>query len=146
MKQGNGSSKVLFLLLALGACTIGAAIAASASPSPAAAASTPQKLTLYSVATEEQFLSMSDDRARGKGNTPFGNFKDTTTPAAENSSDPQAGDISLFSFNLYSDSDLKTNVGTGVFTCQYNFDQNAFCDVSYQLGARDGDRRRFVQL
>jgi hypothetical protein len=99
----------------------------------AAASTGQQKFTIYSVATQEQFMNMSDDRARGKGNTPFGNFKDTSTPTKESGVGPFPGDIALFGFALFTNSDLKTSAGSGVFTCQYNFNQNAFCDVSYQL-------------
>lgn len=121
--------------LALGACTLGAAalFAASGVSSAAAATTSQQKFTVYSVATQEAFLSMSDDRARGKGNTPFGNFKDTTTPTKESGVGPYAGDIAMFSFDLYTNANLKTRAGSGEFTCQYNFNQNAFCDVTYQL-------------
>jgi hypothetical protein len=115
------------------ALAVVALIAASVTSSATAAATGGQKFTIYSVATQEQFMNMSDDRARGKGNTPFGNFKDTTTPTKESGTGPFPGDIALFSFALYTNADLKTSAGSGVFTCQYNFNQNAFCDVTYQL-------------
>jgi hypothetical protein len=125
-------SRVVTALLMLS--TVGAALlAAGVASGTAEAATSQQKFTIYSVATQEAFLSMSDDRARGKGNTPFGNFKDTTTPTKESGAGPFAGDIAMFSFDLYTGADLKTRAGSGVFTCQYNFNQNAFCDVSYQL-------------
>jgi len=135
VRRAVGSSRAVspVALLALGACIVGAALFAASVTSSSAAAATSQKFTIYSVATQEQFLSMSDDRARGKGNTPFGNFKDTTTPTKESGAGPFAGDIAMFSFALYTSADLKTRAGSGVFTCQYNFNQNAFCDVTYQL-------------
>jgi hypothetical protein len=46
---------------------------------------------------------------------------------------PFAGDAADYSFNVYRDATLKTRVGTALFTCQYNFSKNAFCDVSFQL-------------
>jgi hypothetical protein len=49
--------------------SVGAADVASASPRSA-----PTRLTLYSVASAEQFLNHMDDRQRGHGNNPFGNF------------------------------------------------------------------------
>jgi hypothetical protein len=124
------SRTVLALTVSL---AVGALAVAGVAFGSTKAASGAQKFTFYSVATQEQFMSMSDDRARGKGNTPFGNFKDTTTPTKENASGPLPGDISIFSFALYKNADLKQSVGSGVFTCQYNLNQNAFCDVSYQL-------------
>jgi len=132
VSRAVGSSRSAFL--ALTACLVGAAsFAASATSSSAEAATSQQKFTIYSVATQEQFLSMSDDRARGKGNTPFGNFKDTSVPTKESGVGPYAGDIAMFSFDLYTTAALTTKAGSGVFTCQYNFNQNAFCDVTYQL-------------
>ena len=127
----TGGSRVVspLVLLALA----GLAVAVLFTAGPAAASTGQQKFTIYSVATQEQFMNMSDDRARGKGNTPFGNFKDTSTPTKESGVGPFPGDIALFGFALYTGSDLKTSAGSGVFTCQYNFNQNAFCDVSYQL-------------
>jgi hypothetical protein len=119
--------------LVLVACLVGVALLTASTCGSAKAAPAQQKFTFYSVATEEQFLNMSDDRARGKGNTPFGNFKDTTITTQEAKSGPQPGDISLFSFALYTGNDLKQSAGSGVFTCQYNLNQNAFCDVTYQL-------------
>jgi hypothetical protein len=127
-----GSSRAV--LLGLAACIAGTALfAATVTSSSAEAATSQQTFTIYSVATQEQFLSMSDDRARGKGNTPFGNFKDTTTPTKESGVGPYAGDIAMFSFDLYTSAALTKKAGSGVFTCQYNFNQNAFCDVTYQL-------------
>jgi hypothetical protein len=123
--RGSGSALLV--------CLVGVALLAAGACGSAQATPSPQTFTFYSVATQEQFLNMSDDRARGKGNTPFGNFKDTTTPTTESGSGPLAGDISLFSFALYNGADLKQSVGSGVFTCQYNLHQNAFCDVTYQL-------------
>jgi hypothetical protein len=121
------------VLVAMLSSLAAAALVAGVTSGSARAAASPQKFTIYSVATEEQFMNMSDDRARGKGNTPFGNFKDTTTPTKETGTGPFPGDIAMFSFALFKDATLKTNVGSGVFTCQYNFNQNAFCDVTYQL-------------
>jgi hypothetical protein len=132
--RGRADRSSRAALLTLLVCVAGAALfAASVTSSSAKAAASQQKFTLYSVATQEQFLSMSDDRARGKGNTPFGNFKDTTTPTKESGVGPYAGDIAMFSFDLYTSADLSKRAGSGVFTCQYNFNQNAFCDVTYQL-------------
>jgi hypothetical protein len=134
MNDGVGHRKwsAATTFLALAALAGAAVFAASVTPA-ASAATSGQKFTIYSVATQEQFMNMSDDRARGKGNTPFGNFKDTTTPTKESGTGPFPGDIALFSFALYSDSNLTKSAGSGVFTCQYNFNQNAFCDVTYQL-------------
>jgi hypothetical protein len=90
-------------------------------------------MTFYSIATKEQFLNHSDDRTRGKGNNPFAGFKDTTGPSGtENSGNgPFAGDRTVFSFALFSDPHMKTRIGTASLTCEYVFDQNAFCSAAY---------------
>jgi len=121
----------LFLLAACvaGASLLGAGLASGATQ----AARGDQKLTLYSVATEEQFVNNADDRERGKGNNPFGNYKDLTASTAEKGNGPFPGDEALFKFSVYASSDLKKTVGTALFTCEYNFDKNAFCDATYQL-------------
>jgi len=134
MHDGSGRrSGGLTVAIVAGACLLAAALFAASTPASARAAAGQQTFTIYSVATDEAFLSMSDDRARGKGNTPFGNFKDTTTPTKQSGAGPFAGDIAMFSFDLYKDANLTTPAGSGVFTCQYNFNENAFCDVTYQL-------------
>ncbi len=89
--------------------------------------------TLYARAEQEQYVNNQDDRTRGKGNNPFGNFRDTSGSQTKSPNGPFPGDESIFSFNLYSDSDLTSRAGTAVFVCQYNYDKNAFCDASFRL-------------
>ena len=110
MSRGAESSRAGWL--AVGACSaVACALFAAGGAGFAAAATSQQKLTIYSVATQEAFLSMSDDRARGKGNTPFGNFKDTTTPTKQSGVGPYVGDIAMFSFDLYTSAKLTTKAG-----------------------------------
>ncbi len=90
------------------------------------------RFTLYSVAEQEQFVNHQDDRIRGAGKNPFGNFRDIA-PSTQAAAGPFPGDAALFSFNLYADSKLDKRVGTAVFTCMYNFAKNAFCDATFQL-------------
>ena len=101
-----------------------------------------KKLTLYSIATQEQFLNHEDDRDRGKGNNPFGNFKDSTSATKESGDGPFAGDRAVFTFKLFNDPDLRKLVGSATFICQYGFNKNAFCNASYQLEGRPARRRR----
>lgn len=107
-------------------------------PQPAAhaagATQTTHRLILYSVAEQEQFINHQDDRIRGAGKNPFGNFRDIA-PTTKSATGPFPGDVALFSFNLYADSALKRRVGTAQFTCLYNFNKNAFCDATFQLTA-----------
>ena len=120
--------------LALTAIVGVALVVVSVTATPAkAAAIVHQSFVLYSVTKEEQFLDHSDDRARGRGNNPFGNFKDSKAVTKEAGNGPFPGDNAVFSFGLYSSTDLKTNVGSAIFTCTYNFNKHAFCDASYEL-------------
>ena len=116
---------VLIAVIVLGAGVAGRAHAAKDVKS----------LTLYSVATEEQFVDNADDRQRIRGNNPFGNFKDTTATTKEKGNGPFPGDEALFKFNIFTDPKLKSSGGTAVFTCLYNFNKNAYCAVTYQLTA-----------
>ena len=100
---------------------------------PAAAAAPARHLVLYSFAEQEQYINNSDSASRGQGNNPFGNYKDLAPLVNKNSNGPFPGDEALFSFNLYSNPTLKTKVGAAIFTCQYSFNKNAYCDVSFQL-------------
>ena len=42
-----------------------------------------ERLTLFSVAAQQQFLNHTDDRQRGHGTNPFGNFKAATATTKE---------------------------------------------------------------
>lgn len=97
-----------------------------------------QELTLYSVPAQEQFVTNNDDRSRGEGNNPFGNYASpfATPPKEEEGNGPFAGDELLFRYELYTTPDRANRVGSAGFVCQYVFDKNATCDASYQL--KDG--------
>jgi hypothetical protein len=120
----------------LGAAIVAGLVAAAFLAGGAArAAQSPRSLTVYSVATKEQFLNHSDDRPRGLGNNPFGNFKDTTGPSGKETSGngPFAGDRSIFTFALFGSNSTRKPIGSALFVCEYMFDQNAFCSTSYVL-------------
>jgi hypothetical protein len=104
--------------------------------SSASAAARSQRIVLYSIATEEQFVNNADDRQRGQGNNPFGNYKDLTATTREKGNGPFPGDEALFLFDLYTSANLKKPAGTAVFTCLYNFKKNAYCAATYTL--KDG--------
>jgi hypothetical protein len=101
----------------------------------ARAAQSAQTLTLYSVATGEQFLNHSDDRVRGVGSNPFGNFQDSAGPTGKetNGNGPFPGDRSVFTFAIFGTSDQKSRIGSASFVCEYVFDKNAFCTTIYIL-------------
>ncbi|HVW89910.1 MAG TPA: hypothetical protein VHC01_10625 [Gaiellaceae bacterium] len=88
--------------------------------------------TYYSVAVSQQFVNNADDRLRGKGSNPFGNFHDNS-PTTKQKKGPFPGDENIFAFDVASDSARKHMVGRGTFMCLYNFNENVYCDVVYQL-------------
>ncbi|MBV8395839.1 MAG: hypothetical protein JO064_06225 [Actinobacteria bacterium] len=114
------------------AALIAAALAAAVAVGSARAA---QTLVIYSVATHEQFLNHSDDRARGVGNNPFGSFKDSTGPSGKETAGngPFAGDRSIFTFAVFGTDGVQNPIGSATFACEYVFDKNAFCNAVYVL-------------
>ncbi len=115
---------------------VGALLAALLAQTVASGAGQTRKavrLTLYTVAQSEQYANYSDDRQRGYGNNPFGNFKDTTATIKRTKAGPFPGDLEYFQLAVYRDARLKTKVGTAEITCQFNVNKNAFCDATYQL-------------
>ena len=80
-------------------------------------------------------MNNSDDRARGEGNNPFGNYSGASAPQppSEKLFGPFAGDEGEYAFKLYTGSDLKSAAGSAIFVCQYTFNANALCDASFQL-------------
>lgn len=109
------------------------AAALFASGSAGAAAKAPQQLSLYSVTTEEQFLNHADDRQRGFGDNPFGNFKAPTATTKEHNSGPFPGDQAVFQFKLYTAPDRKKGAGSALITCDYNFQRHGFCNAAWTL-------------
>jgi hypothetical protein len=91
-----------------------------------------QPLVIYSVAKQEQYVNNADDRTRGQGKNPFGNYRDAA-PAVKSAAPPFPGDEAIFAFALYRDARLKKKAGSAVFVCYYNFGKNAYCDASFHL-------------
>jgi hypothetical protein len=154
VKRGIGSSRMdspARSLLLLAGCIAAGLVATSVAASAARAAKV-QKLVLYSVATQEGYVNNVDDRERGIRSNPFGNFKDSTSATKESGVGPFAGDEAMFTFRVFKGSDLGQKIGTATFTCLYNFNKNAFCNVSYDLsggsliggGAFNFAAKRFV--
>jgi len=123
-------SSAIALLLA---SVVGVLLLAATAYASGSAAKAEQQLTLFSVAMQEQFLNHADDRQRGKGNNPFGNYKAATATTKEHGNGPFPGDQALFEFNIYAGKDLKKLAGTAVFVCNYNFHKHGFCDAVYRL-------------
>jgi hypothetical protein len=129
----------------------GAAVAA-ASAGSAAAAQRAQLVNLYSVTTQEQFLNHADDRQRGFGNNPFGNYKAPTATTREHNAGPFPGDQALYSFRLYTSPSRKAVAGTALYSCTYSFARKGYCDASWKLangtlvggGAVDFDSKTYT--
>ncbi len=108
---------------------------AGATARSARAALDHRTLRLYAVSSNRAFVNNSDDRARGEGNNPFGNYSGASAPQppSEKLFGPFAGDTGEYAFELYTAPDLKSAAGSAIFICQYNFNANALCDASFQL-------------
>lgn len=158
MNRGIESSRTVsrLALLALTIAVLGvslvAAGAAAAAPKRAAAQKT---ITVFSLPTHEAFVANADDEVRGDVSNPFGTHISRAASGLSNLSEkngPFPGDEALFSFNIYTTKSLDVSAGSAVFTCQYYFDKNAFCDVSFQLdggtlmgaGAFNFDAKKFA--
>jgi hypothetical protein len=120
----------------LAAALVALACVAAGVLSTTGAAAPPQKLTFYSVLTKQIFINNTDDLARGQGHNPFGNYAHSSTPTLRNEKlfGPFAGDEAEYAFALYTDKSHKTKAGSAIFVCQYDFNQNSFCDTAFTLG------------
>ena len=113
--------------------TLAAAALAAASSGSASAAKGLQRLQLYSIVTGEQFINTKDDRRRGYGNNPFGNFNDVTPTTKQKDTRTLPGDSVLLKFNVFDDAKLTKRSGTAVLTCMFGFKNQAFCSATYNL-------------
>jgi hypothetical protein len=120
--QPLGACIVLALALAVACCSATAADAGGRA----------KRVVIYSVAKQEQYVNNADDRTRGQGHNPFGNYKDTA-PVIKPPTGPFPGDEAIFAFALFSDAGLRKKAGSAVFMCYYNFGKNAYCDASFHL-------------
>jgi len=120
------------LLGCLVAATGVAALLVAGGASGARTAASAHQVVFYSVATSEQYVNNKDDRERGQGANPFGNFHDATA-STKQAKGPFPGDEEVFQFAVYAKPSLGRRVGDGRFVCLYNFNQNVLCDASYDL-------------
>jgi hypothetical protein len=93
-------------------------------------------LTVYSVATGVQYINTADDRARGQVNNPLDSVAKRLAPKGSASgTGPFAGDVAVFALKLYSNPTLKRLAGSAVYTCYFNYRQNALCQAYYKFTA-----------
>lgn len=116
----------------------GLAGSARSAPSLARAAASAQAITVYAVPAQFQYDDFSDDRARGQGRNPFGNYTapHSQLPVNELYYGPFAGDMVFIAYNLFTSPGLATSAGSAVLVCQFNLAKVAFCSASY--GLKDG--------
>jgi hypothetical protein len=127
--------------LLAGAAIGAAAVLAGLAPPPlqasvaTTAAAGRTQVRLYGTVSQAQYVDERDDRDRGEGNNPFGNYAGSSVPAPtdENPFGPLAGDEAAYALDLYSDARHTKSVGTAIYVCLYNFDKNGFCNAAFQL-------------
>jgi hypothetical protein len=121
---------LLSALVALLAVAVGATVAV-----PLARATTQERvIVIYAKPVRAQFVDHNDDRERGDIRNPF-NPDAPPTPKNANSAKKgaRAGDTGLFSFKLYSDSRLTRPIGNAIYSCTFNFAQEAICEADFTL-------------
>jgi hypothetical protein len=129
----RGPLSAAFLVAVVGLVVASVSVAgAGATAKPVSAK---RVLTVYSVATGLQYINSADDSARGRVNNPLPGTANALAPknGSSGSGDgPFAGDIAVYSVDLYSDPTLKRHAGSGVYTCYFNYDQHALCQAYYK--------------
>jgi hypothetical protein len=105
-----------------------------AGPAAATSRALPHDLTVYTVASDVQFINTADDRARGAVNNPFDSATNKLKPKATGNGDgPFPGDIVVFNFDLYGKLPVKKKIGSASYTCYFNYTRHALCQAYYQL-------------
>lgn len=119
----------LLVALALGTTTANATSALRTAPLVPVGK---QSLVVYSVATGVQYVNNADDEARGIINNPFNASTNKMKPNLNFKGDgPFAGDVTVFSFNVFKDQRLTGKEGSAQITCYYNYNLEAFCQAYY---------------
>ncbi len=91
---------------------------------------------MYGNPVHQAFVANADDELRGDASNPFGTHISRAAAGLTDLNEkngPFPGDEALYSFNMFTSPSLQTAAGSAVYTCEYYFDKNAFCDVSFQL-------------
>ncbi len=122
---------------ALVAIGVAAAIAVPVAP----ATTQGRSLVVYAKPTRAQFINHNDDRERGDIRNPFNPDSPPTPPNANSAKKgARAGDNALFSFKLYADRNLTRPIGTAIYSCTFNFAQEAICEADFDLRRRNHGR------
>ena len=127
----RGSDKTALLVLASGLAAAAAIFAVAPAFAAGKSASGPRQLTVFAVATQEEFLNHSDDRVRGDANNPLQNFSLYRSTTKQVGKGPFAGDRAVFLFKLFSDAALSNVIGSATYSCQYAFFKHGICQAEY---------------
>lgn len=118
----------------LPAALVAFAIAATIVVPLAPASAQGRSLVIYAKPTRAQFINHNDDRERGDITNPFNPDAPPTPPNANSAKKgARAGDNALFSFKLYSDRQLTRPIGSAIYSCTFNFAQEAICEANFSL-------------
>jgi hypothetical protein len=112
---------------------LGLVVAAAFVPGAGAGGTGHRGLRIYSVATGLQYINTADDRARGHVNNPFDSTANKLAPKSSGLNGPFAGDVAVYSLQLYGNAGLTQRAGTAVYTCYFNYDRHALCQAYYKL-------------
>jgi hypothetical protein len=108
------------------------AVAATSGPAHAASASPWHTTVLYSSPSNQTFIDNTDSLTRGALNNPFGTHSSVSS-ISEATDGPFPGDEAVYSFNVYADKALTRQIGSALYTCEYTFGRNGFCDATFEL-------------
>lgn len=116
---------------------LAAAAVAGAGLLPGAAGAVGQagSLTLYGKPTKARYSEHSDDRQRGDIKNPF-TIDVLPTPKNANSGrrGARAGDMATISVKLFADARMTRTAGTAIYSCTFNFAEEAVCQIFFSLG------------
>ena len=118
----------------LGVLMATVAPSAAANASGRAASTAARGLTIYTVATNVQFINTADDRARGAANNPFDAATNRLRPkVSDTGNGPFPGDVVVFNFDVYQRMPLGKSIGSASYTCYFNYSRHALCQAYYEL-------------
>ena len=93
-----------------------------------------RSFVVYAKPTRAQFVDHNDDRARGDFTNPFDPDTLPTPPNANSGKKgARAGDNALFNFKVYSDLALTQPIGNAIYSCTFNFAQEAVCEANFNV-------------
>ena len=93
-----------------------------------------RSFVVYAKPTRAQFVDHNDDRKRGDFKNPFDPDLLPTPPNANSGKKgARAGDNALFGFKVYADAKLTRPIGDAIYSCTFNFAEEAICEANFTL-------------